>query len=58
MHGGFNALGRFIISHEFRRPWRAAKPNLGPILRAEINADVAVSITVFDATGRETVGHG
>ena len=51
------AFGRFVISHELRGPWRAAKPNFGPILRAEINADVAVPVTVFNTAGWKAAGH-
>ncbi len=54
----FNALRRFVFRHELRRPRRAAKANLGPALRAIVNADVAVSITVFDTTGRKAAWHG
>src|SRR5258707_3901110 len=51
------ALRGFVFSHKLRGPRRAAKPHLGPSLGAVVNTDVAVSVTVFDATRWEPSGH-
>lgn len=52
------AFGCLVFGHELRSPGRAAKPDLGRAFGSIVDADGAVSITVFDAAGREAARHG
>src|SRR5262245_857071 len=53
----FNALRRLVLDHEFGSPRCATEPNLGAVPGAEINAEVAVTVTIFGATGRKAARH-
>ena len=53
-----SALRGLVFGHELGCEWRATNTNFRATFGAQINSEVAVPVTVFDAARRKSAGHG